>query len=370
MNCEEIRTFVSDLYDWETVPKVAVNHIAHCPKCRQSLRSYAEIGAELRLMASSMNEDETLSIPQVTPPHPTWFGIRALFGRVLVPRFAVALGIVAILGLPVGLGLMWAQTSGAWFQFQVTAPEIHASWGAQIQVRTNLGPVATPVGSASRIVTQVRVLEIRKDHVRISVKAQRAKDQLIEGAKSSHEDYLQTLNQIMSSTPNREFSYVPGQVLQIPVTGGGTITLTGRVLEQPAGFFPSNITLTPGPDQLAVTNFAIIRDNVLLGSKLGTGSVQAEDPGIEVYVPHVGRLIFMIYPLSGATKAEAEFGQIHFTLDGHDYLLFSETPITGGDQPKKIWVYRDSNYHPAGKLPESAVFLGVGSVSSMLRPGR
>lgn len=368
MECIEAQPFVSELHDGETIPQPAAYHIAACPACRLHMRAYAEIGVGLRLLASLMHDDFMAPLPKLALRRSSWFSTYSLTSRVSFPRFAVALSIVAFLGLFVGLGLMWAQTSGAWFQFQVTAPENHASWGAQTQVRTALGPVATRVGSVARIVTQVRVLKIRKDRVRVSVKAQRAEDQSFESAKSSREDYLQTLNQILSSTPASEFSYVPGQVLQIPVTGGGTITLTGRVLEHPAGFFPSDITLTPGPDQMAVTDFAITRDKELLGSKLGSGSVQEEDPGIEVYVPHAGRLIFMIHPVAGATKAEAEFGQIHFTLDGHDYFLFSETPITGGDQPKNIWVYRDSNYHPSGKLPESAVFLGVGSVSSMLRP--
>jgi hypothetical protein len=44
--------------------------------------------------------------------------------------------------------------------------------------------------------------------------------------------------------------------------------------------------------------------------------------------------------------AEAEYGQAGFKLEGHDYVLFSATPITGGQQPRGIWVYHDPNYRP------------------------
>jgi hypothetical protein len=157
-------------------------------------------------------------------------------------------------------------------------------------------------------------------------------------------------------------------VLEIPITGGGKINLTGRVLEHPAGFSPANYPLVPGPDQMVATDIALVRDKEVLGSMLGSASVRGVDPSVGIYVPKVGSLIFMLHRRSGAIEGQAEFGQVRFTLDGHKYIMFSATPITGGDQPRTVWVYRNPNYVRGGKPPDSVVFLGAGNVSDLLTP--
>ncbi|HEV2349826.1 MAG TPA: hypothetical protein VG028_08290 [Terriglobia bacterium] len=372
MECVEAQPFVSELHDGETIPRRAADHIAACPTCRERLRAYAEIGVGLRLLASSTHDEGSSSLPTPAPSRSSLFRPRSLSARILVPRFAVALGIVAFLGLPIGLGLMWAQTAGSWFQFQVISPEGQASWGAQVQAGTPLPPISARGGSGVRIVTQVRVLEIRNDRVRLIVKARRVQDQAFNNANPSRANSVEALNQIISSAPSIEFSYRPGQVLEIPVAGGGKINLSGRVLAHAAGFLPTDYPLAPKPDQMVVTNVAIVRDEELLGSMLGSGSVQAEDPGVEVYVPKVGLLVFMLHPMTGAVEAQAEFGQVRFALGGHDFFLFSATPVTGGDQPRTIWVYRNPDYRPPGfaKPPDFPVFLGVGKVSTILQVGK
>ena len=60
MNCNEAEPFVSVLYDGEPLPAEVANHVDGCPNCHARLRSYCEMGAELRLMASKA--------PHPTPP--------------------------------------------------------------------------------------------------------------------------------------------------------------------------------------------------------------------------------------------------------------------------------------------------------------
>jgi hypothetical protein len=52
MNCGEAAEFVSTFCDGETIPRAAAEHIGECKACHAQLREYAEIGAELRRVAS------------------------------------------------------------------------------------------------------------------------------------------------------------------------------------------------------------------------------------------------------------------------------------------------------------------------------
>ena len=50
MNCQDAQLYVSALYDGESVPGDAVEHIGNCATCREQLFAYAKMGAELRLL--------------------------------------------------------------------------------------------------------------------------------------------------------------------------------------------------------------------------------------------------------------------------------------------------------------------------------
>ena len=120
MECPEAQPFVSVLYDGEPVAAEAAEHISGCASCRQELRDYAAMGAELRLAGSRRTD---------SPPVPTWIAstapprrflaVRALTARVNVPWFAVGLCAAVIVALSVGINLVRAQTPVLWFQFEV-----------------------------------------------------------------------------------------------------------------------------------------------------------------------------------------------------------------------------------------------------------
>src|SRR5881396_1227200 len=132
MNCQEVQPFVSALHDGESVSKEAAEHIRNCAKCRARLEDYARMGVELRLLASGAPEGAPIRLPHLPPRGRRW-GPK-LTTRVLVPRFALGAGVFAILGLSVGLGWMRAQSSGPWFQFDVSNPETQAKEGGLIQL--------------------------------------------------------------------------------------------------------------------------------------------------------------------------------------------------------------------------------------------
>ncbi len=109
MRCEEAYALISELYDRELVPRQAAEHIFGCAGCRARLRDYAEIGAQLRLLASQTASAEPIAELQPAPRRSHW--ARGWSAPVLVPRYVAAPVLMALLVLSIGLGLVQAQRS-------------------------------------------------------------------------------------------------------------------------------------------------------------------------------------------------------------------------------------------------------------------
>ncbi len=174
----------------------------------------------------------------------------------------------------------------------------------------------------------------------------------------------QTARQMLANTVPHQYEYVPGQVLEVPVEGGGKLLLTGRVLERHAHFWVNEgFPLEPKPDQIVLNEPALVRDRELLIKGVGSASAGGNDPYVAMFVPKEGLFAFLLKPIDGAVEAEAEYGQAGFKLGGHDYVLFSATAITGGQQPRGIWVYHDPNYQPSAP----GAIDSIGSGTDLLR---
>jgi hypothetical protein len=373
MNCQEVEPFVSALHDGETVSRETAEHIRNCPACRARLEDYARMGVELRLLASNAAEEVPSRLPQLPPLRRGWG--RSLTARVLVPRFALGAGLFAILGLSVGLGWMHAQAAGLWFQFNVTSPDRKGSWGDQVQAGYRGKPaVITRVHLSGepkeQLAAMINVDEVQYGLVRLSIRARRFEVAPEAGpeARPIHESvevrptFDEMGRQMLASTTPHQYDYIPGQVLEIPVEGGGKLLLTGHVLERPASFWgKEDYPLEPGTNQIVLAEPALVRDKELLIKGVGSASAEGEGSYVAIFVPNEGLLGFLLKPIEGAVEAEAEYGQARFKIEGHDYVLFSATPITGGQQPREIWVYRDTNYTPGpiGTIGSGSDFLGL-----------
>jgi hypothetical protein len=350
MTCQEAPPLISDLYDGETVPKEAAEHFARCATCQERLRDYAQMGAELRLLASADSVEAPAAIPALPPRARRW--AHTFTARVLVPRFALGLGAVLIAVLSLSLGVMRAQVASLWFQFNVTSPDKMGSWGSEVQAGSRGKPAFLMTGPQGRVGAIIDVDEIQYGRVRLSVRAHRMEvvsagqearpiPRSIESTPTSD----QTVGEMLANTAPQNYEYIPGQVLEIPVEGGGKLLLTGRVLERHAHFWvKEDYPLEPKPDQIVLTEPALVRDQELLVKGLGSASADGDDPYVAFFAPKEGLFALLLKPMDGAIPAEAEYGQARFKMDGHDYVLFSATPITGGQQPREIWVYRDPNY--------------------------
>lgn len=348
MKCQEAQVFVSSLYDREPVPEEAAAHIGSCAMCRDRLRKYAEMGAELRLLASA--EATTVpSLPVCLPPRRRQW-THGLTVRVLVPRFAIGLALIAILGLSVGLGLVRGQRSGPWFQYEVSGPEWQGTGGSVLQSGESGSGEFSSSADLRMTFYEVKVLDVRNDSARIEIRARRfntesdahARRLIVEpdghrATVTSRRD----INRILASATPQRFDYTPGKKLQIPVDGGGTLVLTGKVYRLRPSFWAYPVN--PEPNEIVLTNPAMVRGQEFLGNIGGSASAAGGNSAIGACVPPVGAFVFALKPFPGAIRGVAEFGQARFTMDGQDYTLFSATPITGGQQPRDIWVYRAPN---------------------------
>lgn len=297
------------------------------------------MGAELKLAAS--RAEEILSGPEwlrSSSPCPRLLNARALTARVMVPRFALGLGIIAILALSVGLTLVRAQTRARWFEFQLypadrpdfetLRPDVVQAGYRQPRGWLWLGHYVGAMASVS---------EIQHGRVRLAVRARRYENH--PGPEVVERD--------LGKLQGHEYVYVPGETLEIPIEGGGKLVLKGEVFDQQpklAWGFP----IEPGPDQMVLTHAALIRDKKeVLFSPSGASGMVGRDHAIFIYVPGEGSFTFALQPFKGASTGEASWGELRFTIDGHDYCLLSGSPITGGDQPHAVWVLRNANFTPS-----------------------
>jgi len=370
MNCQEVQPLISVLHDGERVSRETADHIRICPACRARLEDYGRMGVELRLLASN-NSEEASAPPHLPPVSRRWSG--TLTARVLVPRFALGMGLFAILGLSVGLGWMRAQSGGGpWFQFDLSNPETQDRVGCLTQVDGHEEDVFLPGGANKKIAISVKALDVHKDAVRLMVRARAF--QPVPGSEEEKAASYQAGGRIIQDLMDRtlanaaaqEFDYVPGRTLEIPAEGGGKILLKGEVFKLRPSFSAEWFPLTPKPDEMVLSKSGLVRDSEFLGEIHGPGGARATNSSIGVCVPPQGAFVFALKPFEGAVQGVAEFGEAHFEMDGNRYILFSATPITGGQQPREIWVYRSQNCPPSwGPHPPRHV-IGVGDVSDVL----
>lgn len=370
MNCDEVQPFVSALHDGESVSREVAEHIRSCSACQARLENYARTDVELRLLASRASEDTPTQTPHFPKLSRRWD--HTLTARVLVPRFALGVGLFAILGLSVGLGWMRAQTGGPWFQFDLSDPENHTKVGCLTQAGDYWTGVFLQGPASQKIGIRVKALDVQKDLVRLSVDAR-----VFELAPGSEEEKAanyragastqEVIDRMFANTTPQQFDYTPGQTLEIPVEGGGKVLLSGEVFKLRPSFSAQWYPLTLPPNEIALSKGAFARGDEFFGEIQGAGSARAKNSAIGVWVPPLGAFVFALKPFEGAVQGVAEFGEVRFDIDGDKYMLFSATPITGGQQPREIWVYRSQNGPPSWKpTPTRPIFMGAGDISNIM----
>lgn len=346
MNHDEALPLISEIFDGKNVPVEAARHIQSCPICRERLRDYEEMRIELRLSASAGDTDfaePPLTVPPRTRLSPWTQGWRA---RVSIPKPALVLGLALIVALSVGLGYVRAQGTGQIFHFEVDSPQAKgSSWGAELRAGGQ-ADYGMP-GPKGYVLALFQLSEIRDGVAHLTVRARR----FDRSTPELQEEQRRSLNEVSA----REYQYIPGETLEIPVDDWGTLVLKGKLLGHAETFSWENPSIEPLPNQLVLNAPVLLKGNkVVFQDSKYDGSATGTNPMVSFYAPGYGRFVFKLQHFTGAVAGTADFAHVSFDLDGEKYLLACATPVTGGTQPRQVWIYLDRNYHPSqSEFPSS-----------------
>ena len=347
MDCPEVAPFVSALFDGEQVPRECAEHIDGCAGCRERLRAYAAIGAELRLMASRSSvapKPSQVVLDRIAAP-----GLRGRLGflktRVLVPRFAVMTAVVAFVALSIGLVAVQAQSQShpLWFAFELLPQGAQASDGhfranrvAQAgfdDLFVDMGPVwgadhKMAPGQFQSVGSHVAVTSIKDGRVELAIRSRRY---------PMNDPAVFEAMKPLADLKGHSYTYTPGQALEIPVEGGGTLVLRGAISDtQPR--ISMGLPVDPAPGQIVLNQPTVIRDREVVANEVGGGTIAEDGLAAFVSTKEMGRLTIALQPFAGAVRAEANWGRIAFTSNGHTYQVLTVSPICGGEQPHAVWV--------------------------------
>jgi hypothetical protein len=378
MDCLTAEPFVSILYDGEEAPKEAVLHITSCAACRARLREYAAISGEMRALAASLT--------QSLPPLPSLAGSlssrrrwRIALGRyVRVPRIAL----VACAALLVLISAGWLRTIAQprtvtkfelTMRSSVTDPNGNRSGTTSSPVLEKGKPdLSWSESGGQGLGSLIEALSIRSDAVVLSVRLKHF----------DHHLDLDQLRQEMKSVKPQLITYVPGQQVSVPVEGGGSILMSGSVVQQEEGRIISakQELLLPSLDEISLNMPILIRDKGEIAAKELYAGADIRDMncggqpgacGICLYSPGAGQFCFSIHPFAGSIRGLAGMGAILFNEGGHSYMLYSASPITGGDQPRPVWILHRKDYlpsqHGGSKSADSLDGLSSGDLSGLLK---
>jgi hypothetical protein len=330
MNCIEVAEHVSALFDGEPISREATVHLSNCEECRGRLNRYAEIGAELRRMASA---GAPQTIPEgrwklAEPASANWLTIWRETMR--IPRFVFALMVVALLALSTGLFLTRAKETHRWFQYGLVGRD-----GKNIV--TGTVPTNPPKGNPyydleagmtyadGTVWFQVRFVEQVGEAEKFTART------LWVPRGDHHGPTLERLR----SMPEREFFY-SGEDLKISVEGYGNLEIKGHF----ESTLPENVRMGLYPEdgmfRIDPPVVLVREKEMLMKGDMGGGQVSMDKSYFAYGSQAEGWYLFSSKAIAGATEGTLTSNQIEFMLDGKQYFLFTGNPILFGSV--KIWV--------------------------------
>jgi hypothetical protein len=229
-----------------------------------------------------------------------------------------------------------SESQPLWFQFGVDLKGFGPGFMTHVaQAGSDEGFVIWKVGN--QIGVHVAITSIKERSVQLRIRARSLRPGEADKGYSAEKE--------LGDLQNHTFTYAVGDKLEIPVEGGGELVLQGQVVDhQPkiAWGLPGE----PGPDQIVLTSPMVISGQTLLANFEGANSLARDrNWGGRIYVPGTGQIVIALRALPGAVQGKANWGDLKFTSQGRSYAVRTASPITGGDQPRAVWVTLDSE-HP------------------------
>lgn len=358
MTCNDATEFVSALCDGETIPREAAEHVGACKACQTVLTEYLAIGTELRRVAS-------LSAPETVRP----LNLKKKYGRMQaiwltsretmrIPKLAFAALLIGIVTLSLSLALAKVHAHSEGNVVLLTVAPIHGR-----SLRCPLSTVDKKnsqcewkegIGSGY-LSYSIRLLSKEDDRVRLGIRAKysRLADQLPSGGAER--------------STEKQYSFEPGDRLQIDVPGFGPLTVTGEWMDYMPYFGQLNLedNLEPRPDELRLVSPVLLKAKEVVFD-FGSMSVTADHRGDLdwLYVPGDGLYELSLSPLAGAVEAYAENNRLSFQMDGQSYVFLTGAPIARGNQ---VWILHTANVKPAYPYPHfSSAAVGTEKISHLI----
>ncbi|HEY0760246.1 MAG TPA: hypothetical protein VGD59_13425 [Acidisarcina sp.] len=357
MTCNEAAQFVSALYDGEVVPAGAAEHVRTCEGCQARLRSYSELGMELRRMASADLVAEvaprTWNKPQ--PALSSWW--HRGWQSMRIPRLALVtlLTIILVLGSALAVVTVRAHGHGDVVMLKVTpAPGVSNLCALSTQDK-KWGQCAF-IGGVNHQILSYQINLIGKDKDRVELGFRSRLDPVGGGTYTLA---------ALESAPERQYWFEPGETLQLDAPGLGQIEVTGEWMDHmPAVVGTGNHDLDPGANELRIMLPMLLHGKQVIGDvEGGSATVLKADQEVILYMPGYGLFHFSLSPVAGAVRGDVRFNKISFESGGESYVLVTGAPITRSEQ---VWVLREPNYKPSPDEASSA-FIGSGETNQATR---
>jgi hypothetical protein len=355
MKCEDTAEYASALVDGEKIPREAAEHIGQCQVCTARLHVYAEMGAELRREASLWVAE--------TPLAKTWvrknkFHLwRKGWESMRIPRFAFAFLLISIVGLTSSLVLMKAraQMQGAVLMLNIkTAGNKSLNCPLLIQ-----GQHSTPCGSimpvkGGMLVSQYRIVAVDGSRVQLGVRTLLKKIVPGETMHSSTND--------VEGLPDTEYSFEPGDKLEMQGDGAIPILITGRYMDH-MPVIPGENDLDPEPNVMRIVSPVLLKnkEEVFDFDGLVVNDVE-RGQGVNIYTPQSGRYVLALTPIPGAIQGKVNQSRISFQINGVSYEFLMAVPVA---RANKAWVLHDPGFKPSAEIPGANDAVPYGGMISL-----
>lgn len=377
MKCDEAGEFISVLMDGGRIPKDAAEHIGDCTDCSGRMGDYAQIGAELRRVAS-MTEAGELGrarwAAEVPMRSPWWFGLTK---RTAIPRFALAslLMIAVVAALSTGLLLVRAQNDARTLDLRIQMPD-GVVLGQNMHIATDPNSKWNAAGfltktSGGWLGCTIRMIGVENGVAKLGIRA-KWYSFAADVAPDRGSNAVNFLNARATSpaaeAEENQYSIVPGEQLTIPVEGMGSFQISGQFsTDSPTTIVRERTWSNLEPTELRLESPVLLREGRLVfdGEGIRSSAFSDKKTAIDIYIPGEG--LYVVSPTSfpGAVSGQVNGTQITFTIDGDNYLLLSGGPILA-DSQGQAWIYRDPNRKVSvgGGTDHGAVFVSpVGKIA-------
>ena len=335
MKCEEAAEFVSALCDGETIPRAAAEHVGECELCHARLKEYAEMGAELRRVASlePMEQARVRAWEKSQSAGSTWWWKG--WETMRIPKLVFALLLVTIVALGSSLVIVKARahTQGSVLMFAVKTAD-----GKTVNCALSLGVKIFPGCSWMTLDRTYAFGVVADDGDRVEL-----------GVRTGlTADVGDMTPESVERLPEKQVWFRPGEKLEIDVPGIGPMVVTGELMDHMPALIASDPSeqVDPKPDELRIVAPVLLRGKEVVFDFQGASAItDKKESEVEFYAPGEGLFHISLSPLQGAVEGRITMSRVSFDLNGQSYVFLLAAPVARGEH---IWILRDASYKPTG----------------------